>query len=220
MSASFQSRSTPFCRLLAILALLALTACENDIGRRKDHGPDDGAPPPDDAVPEMAAHGMFFGGKIEVETLLNRGGFAGREGGGPRDNDSGSGGGPGGGARRGGGEGGPGGLAGDTGLAVHIRPSNQPAVRLHLRLTNHGPTPVEVAVTDFNSELGDFVVEPPTMELPPGEPVEADPMTSRLGVGSNVIPLTISVQLNGKPETRVLSLQAVQPPAPPPPLAP
>jgi hypothetical protein len=90
-------------------------------------------------------------------------------------------------------------------------------VRLHLRLTNHGSAPVEVEVVDFDSDLGNFVVEPPKIELPPNKPVEAEPMTSRLGVSSDSIALNVSLRIGDRTDKQVLNLQAVTPAAPPSP---
>ena len=80
-------------------------------------------------------------------------------------------------------------------------------MRLHLRLTNHGEQPVDIEVPDFNSELGNFVVQPPKMLLLPNQSNEADPMTSTLGVKSDEIPLTIGIRANGKLERQTLSLR-------------
>ena len=89
-----------------------------------------------------------------------------------------------------------------------IRASNEPPVQLQLRLTNHGETPVVAEVLDFNSDLGNFVVQPPKITLPPHEAVEADPMTSRLGVPAvEEIPVTVRLRINGKSETQVLKLK-------------
>ena len=89
-----------------------------------------------------------------------------------------------------------------------IRASNEPPVQLQLRLTNHGDGPVVAEVLDFNSELGNFVVQPPKISLPPHEAVEADPMTSRLGVPAvEEIPITVRLRIDGKTETQVLKLR-------------
>jgi hypothetical protein len=225
--------------VFAALTLFALTACESDRAQRGHRGSEDAEAAPDKAVPEMEAHGTFFAGQIEVETLLNRAGFAGRSGGkdegasGGGDSGGGGGGGSfggggggfgggGGGHRRGGGSGGnsTAGTGDSSDSAPRIRPSNLPAVRLHLRLTNHGAGAVEAEVADFESDLGNFVVEPSKIQLPPGKPVEAEPMTSRLGVTSDTIPLTVSLLVNGRTETQVLSLQTVIPAPPPAPTPP
>jgi hypothetical protein len=204
------------------LAFLALTACESDRSQRTDRSGDPETPTPDKATPEMEAHGEFFSGQIGLETLLNRAGFAGRAGGG---NDSGSassdssgtgqGSMRGGGHRRSGSPGGSSAAAADGEAAPQIRPSNLPAVRLHLRLTNRGPAPITVEVTDFNSDLGNFVVEPEKMLLAPNESAEAEPMTSQLGVTSDAIPLSVSIWMTGQDGTRqgekqVLTLRMVK----------
>ncbi len=206
------------------LALFALAACESDRARRTVTESDISAPAPDKAVPEMKAHGTFFAGQIEVEALLNRAGFATRakgdaDGGDADDNPGGGGGARGGGGRGGGHRRGGGsatsGTGGDSDAAPRIRPSNLQAVALHLRITNHGSTPVEIEVTDFNSDLGNFVVEPSKFSLKPNEPTEADPMISRLGVSSDEIPLVVSLVMSGRTEKQVLALKAVMPVAPP-----
>jgi hypothetical protein len=83
-----------------------------------------------------------------------------------------------------------------------------------LRLTNHGAAPLVIEVVDFDSELGDFVVQPPKIELPPGKPVEADPMVSRLGMSGEVIPLTVKLKFDGRTDGGVLSLRPLKEPAP------
>lgn len=178
---------------------------------------------------------MFFAGQIEVEVVLGRAGFEAHDaakgdagggegrprggfgmGGGRR-----RGGGSGGGGRPGGGEGGESsgsrGGAGqndDGSPAIHIVASNLPPVRLHLRLTNHGTAPIDVEVPDFNSDLGNFVVQPAKLTLPPNQPTEADPMTSRLGVKADEIALTVALRANGHTEKQVLVLRIVPPAAP------
>lgn len=230
----------------AFALLCGLTACESDRGSRRgprSAEADAAAVPP---APDMEAHGSFFAGQIEAEVLLGRDGFAardaakgdtggGREGRG-RSGFSGSlgglgmGGGGGGGGRRGGGRrsGGEDGASepsasrgaasqsNDGAPVIHITPSNLPPVRLHLRLTNHGSAPVEVEVPDFNSDLGNFVVQPPKILLLPNQPTEADPMISRLGVGSDEIPLAVAIRANAHVEKQVLVLRIVKPAIPPP----
>ncbi len=158
--------------------------------------------------------------------MLGSGGFAARDagrvaragGGGERGRGSvGGGGGSGGGGRRGGASGArgggserggelprPGASSGDE-PAPKIRPVNAPPVQFHLRLTHHGNEPLDVEVTDFNSALGNFVVQPRKLTLPPGGTVEADPMTSRLGVSAAEIPLTLTIRAGGKTEKQVVS---------------
>jgi hypothetical protein len=193
-------------------------------------GSDDrGEHPP---IPKMEARGDFFDGQVEIEALLASAGThwarsddakstggGGRKGGG--GGFSGGFGGAGGGRGRhgsgghGGGPGGPPPGGSDDGVpsASPIHASNQPAIQLRLRLTNHGAAPLVVEVVDFNSDLGNFVVRPPKIALPPGEPVEADPMVSRLGMSGDEIPLTIKLKIDGRTDGGVLTLRALQGPA-------
>jgi len=226
MSSSHPPRLASLHCLPIALALFALAACESDRAHPTAAESDSFAPAPDKAVPEMRAHGTFFAGQIEVEALLNRAGFATRTKGdadsGDADDNSGSGsgarsgGGRSGGHRRGGGSA-TSGKGSDGDMAPRIRPSSLQAVALHLRITNHGSTPVEIEVTDFNSDLGNFVVEPSKFSLTPNEPTEADPMISRLGVSSDEIPLVVSLVMSGRTEKQVLALKAVKPVTPPEP---
>ena len=182
---------------------------------------------------------MFFGGHVEVEALLAQAGAkwdrSDESGGGSNPESSGSGGhfsagggagGGHGGGHRGGGHGGGGGggssEGGDEEVVQRVPPihaANQPGVQLRLRLTNHGDALIVAEVVDFNSDLGDFVVEPEKIAVQPGESVETDPMVSRLGVGADEIPLTVKLRLEGQTDQQVLTLKAVKekPPAPPPP---
>jgi hypothetical protein len=196
----------------------------------------------------MEATGVFFDGEIEAETLLARAGARwdrkeetssgdqGHRGGGRGSGFSGgmsgggmhmgSGGGGGGGGRGGGRHGGGGGGQGDGptgdggGQAPPIHAINQPPVTLRLRLTNHGPTAVDIEVVDFNSALGDFAVQPEKITVQPGASVEADPMVSRLGIPAEEIPLTVKLKAGSRTEQQVLTLRPqkapAEVPAPPP----
>jgi len=219
------------------LTAFSLAACG---GERPHHrgqgamgpaGPEGGPP-----VRRMEARVDFFGGQIEVETLLARAGVnwsrtddkegvsgaSGRSGhgGGMRAGFSGGGGGMRGGygGGRGGGHGGRGDSEGGSGeegpRPPPIRAINQAPIELRLRLTNHGGTPCDVEVVDFNSALGDFAVQPEQISLKPGDAIEAEPMVSRLGVPSEEVPLTVKLRVSDKTEQQVLTLRVV--PEPPP----
>jgi hypothetical protein len=226
MISSSRRPRAPFLHCLpAVLAFLALTACESDHAGRGDRDADNGVPAPDKAQPEMEARGTFFAGQIQVDVLLNRAGFAGRG----KDTGSGDALGGGSGIKSGGGRGhrgepGASSMAaggGDDQASPVIHPSNLPAVRLHLRFVNLGSSPVEIEVPDFNSDLGDFVVEPEKIPLPPNESVEAEPMTSQLGVSSDAIPIAVSLWMKGpsglnQTEKQVLVMRPVAAPSHPP----
>ena len=218
----------------ALLLLGGLVGCESDRGPRSGRAAAVNGPASAPPVPEMDAHSTFFAGQVEVEVLLGRVGFAPRDRGKAGSDEGGQGrggfrGGMGGGGRRGGGgmgggRGGGGEMAGgrdgmrpnDDGTpAPKIRASNEAPVRLHLRLTNHGSEPVDVEVTDFNSDLGNFVVQPRKISLPADGSVEAEPMTSRLGLKADEIPVTVAVRVNGRTEkqTLILRIKGDAPPA-------
>jgi hypothetical protein len=187
------------------------------------------------AIQRMEAQGMFFDGRIEIEAMLapagvkwSRDAESGSSGGSSRQGrgggfggglsmGGGGGGGRGGGRGHGGGRGGGQPEGGDDSSVQHAPPiqaSNLPPIQLRLRLTNHGDAPADVAVVDFNSALGNFVVEPPKITVKPAESVEAEPMVSRLGISTQEIPLTVKLHMAGRTEQQVLTLRVVKEPAP------
>ena len=223
----------PFNCTLVVFTAGWLAGCQSDNSRNLRSGGTGGAPMTASgelATPNpkpMDAQAAFFSGQVGVEAMLAKSDAiwrnpsaseAGASGGSGRSGGFGGGGGGrrGGGRGMGGGRGGSGSespqqTASDAGpRALAIRASNEPPVQLRLRLTNHGEAAVEVEVLDFNSEIGNFAVQPPKITLPPHESVEADPMTSRLGVPAlEEIPLTVRLRLggtSGQTEMQVLKL--------------
>jgi hypothetical protein len=85
-----------------------------------------------------------------------------------------------------------------------------PPIVMWLQLTSTASHPLNVGIIDFKSDLGSFAVQPEQVTLTPGQSVEAEPMISRLGVTSLNIPVTVTLRLNGKTETHVLTLQPVE----------
>lgn len=187
-------------------------------------------------IPRMEARGMFFDGQVEAEVLHARagvqwarkdesksspgpdqqsagghvsGGFGGGRGGGHHGGGRGG--------NRGGGQGG--GTAEGGPQTPPIHASTRPGIELRLRLTNHRALPIAVEVIDFNSDLGDYVVQPAKIMVPPGASIEADPMVSRLGASADEIPLTVKLQIEGRSDQQVLILKKVkeEPPDAPPP---
>jgi hypothetical protein len=87
--------------------------------------------------------------------------------------------------------------------------SPMPPVTLRVHFENKGTTPLEIEVTDVNSDLGNFAVRPPKLVIPPGERGSLDPMISQLGVTSDEIPLKLVVRTGGKKETQVVVVKNV-----------
>jgi hypothetical protein len=95
-----------------------------------------------------------------------------------------------------------------------------PPVTLHLLLTNAGPGALSVTVDDFESDLGNFVVDPEVISLAPGQTAEPTPMVSQLGVSSDDIPFTVALIVAGQKETRKIEVKdVIDKPASPAPAA-
>jgi hypothetical protein len=87
-----------------------------------------------------------------------------------------------------------------------------PPVTLHLVLTNSGTTSATVQLVDFNSDLGNFVIDPDTLTLAAGQTGEPTPMVSNLGVNSDVIPFTVTLKCEGSRETQTVPVTSVAAP--------
>jgi hypothetical protein len=94
-------------------------------------------------------------------------------------------------------------------MARRAQGSPMPPVTLRVQFENRGPEPIEIEVTDVNSELGNFAVRPPKLTLAAGEKGTLDPMVSQLGVTSDEIPVKISVRLGGKKETQTIAVKNI-----------
>lgn len=87
--------------------------------------------------------------------------------------------------------------------------SPMPPVTLRVQLENRGTEPMDVEVTEVNSDLGNFAVRPPKLTLAPGAKGTLDPMVSQLGVTSQEIPLKLAVRVAGKKELQVVTVKNV-----------
>jgi hypothetical protein len=90
-----------------------------------------------------------------------------------------------------------------------------PPVTLHIKVLNTQKSAVSVEIEDFDSDLGNFAVEPAIVVATPGQTVEPNPMVSQLGVTSDEIPVKVSLRLAGKRETQTILVRSlvVAPPA-------
>lgn len=87
--------------------------------------------------------------------------------------------------------------------------SPMPPVTLRVAFENKGTEPIEVQVTEVNSDLGNFAVRPPKLTIPPGETAVLEPMISQLGVTSDEIPLKLEVRQGGKKERQVVVVKNI-----------
>jgi hypothetical protein len=87
--------------------------------------------------------------------------------------------------------------------------SPMPPVTLRVLFENKGTEPLELEVTEVNSDLGNFAVRPPKLTIAPGEKGVLDPMISQLGVTSDEIPLKLTIRTGGKKEQQVVVVKNV-----------
>jgi hypothetical protein len=87
--------------------------------------------------------------------------------------------------------------------------SPMPPVTLKVAFENRGTEPVEIEVTEVNSDLGNFAVRPPKLTIAPGASGVLEPMVSQLGVTSDEIPLKLAVRFGGKKEQQVVIVKNI-----------
>jgi len=87
--------------------------------------------------------------------------------------------------------------------------SPMPPVTLKVAFENRGTEPIEVEVTEVNSDLGNFAVRPPKLTIAPGASGALEPMVSQLGVTSDEIPLKLAVRHGGKKEQQVVIVKNI-----------
>lgn len=87
--------------------------------------------------------------------------------------------------------------------------SPMPPVTLRVLFENRGTEPLELEVTEVNSDLGNFAVRPPKLTIAPGEKGVLEPMISQLGVTSDEIPLKLTIRVGGKKEQQIVIVKNV-----------
>ncbi|HMD60117.1 MAG TPA: hypothetical protein VKG78_01725 [Opitutaceae bacterium] len=144
----------------------------------------------------MAGSDTFFGGKVTAKVTVSRGVGRGLRPG-----------------KEGGSRGGSGEKAAYAAYAnsdvKQTLGSPLPPVTLHLVLTNTGPDEIAVKMLDFDSDLGNFVVDPDTVTIPPGRAAEPTPMVSQLGVSSDEIAFKVRLRLGKASETRTITVRSI-----------
>jgi hypothetical protein len=85
-----------------------------------------------------------------------------------------------------------------------------PPVTLHLILTNRSPSPMTVTIADFDSDMGNFAVDPDTLTIAPGQSAEPTPMVSELGVSSDVLPFKVTLKYGAARESRTFPVSIIR----------
>ena len=98
-------------------------------------------------------------------------------------------------------------------MARRAAGSPMPPVTLRVQFENRGTEPVELEVTEVNSDLGNFAVRPPKLTIPPGEKGVLEPMVSQLGVTNDEIPLKLALRVAGRKEAQTILVKSVITPA-------
>lgn len=84
-----------------------------------------------------------------------------------------------------------------------------PPVTLHLKLQNLGAEKTSVEIDDFDSDLGNFAVQPGSLTIAAQEVGEPEPMISQLGVTSDEIPVKVTLKSGGKKETQTILVKSL-----------
>jgi hypothetical protein len=87
--------------------------------------------------------------------------------------------------------------------------SPPPPVTRPLIVINPGAEPVTVTMIDFESDLGNFAIEPDTLTVPPGQNAEPTAMVSQLGVSADEIPVKVTLKIGKAKETRSVLVRSL-----------
>jgi hypothetical protein len=184
-------KTTPVNRLTLALAAGALAVAV--LGSGCMHGGNDemtNAVVSGEKPVAMAGSDVFFGGMVAVKVTLSRGiGHGLRKGKGSKDdstyekyanNDS-----------------------------KQMLGSPLPPVTLHLILTNKSSNSVTISMLDFDSDMGNFAIDPETLTIGPGQTSEPTSMVSELGVNSDVIMFKVTLRYGATKESRTIPVGIV-----------
>lgn len=92
-----------------------------------------------------------------------------------------------------------------------------PRLALTFTIANQSAQTIALAVADVNSLLGNFAPRPEKFVLAPGQQGSIDPLLSTFDNNFDELDVTLTIRRGDRRETQVLKLRRAQPPAPPPP---
>ena len=94
-------------------------------------------------------------------------------------------------------------------MQLQIRGSPLPPVTLRLALSNPTPQPIEVDISEVNSDLGNFAVQPEKLTIPAGKSAEPYPMNSQLGLIGDNFPVKVSLRIGDKTESQIITVKSL-----------
>jgi hypothetical protein len=94
-------------------------------------------------------------------------------------------------------------------MQLQIRGSPMPPVTLRLALSNSTPQPIEVDISEVNSDLGNFAVQPEKLTVPAGKSAEPYPMNSQLGLIGDNLPVKVVLRVGDKTESQVITVRSL-----------
>jgi hypothetical protein len=94
-------------------------------------------------------------------------------------------------------------------MQLQIRGSPLPPVTLRLALSNSTPQPIDVDISEVNSDLGNFAVQPEKLTVPAGKSAEPYPMNSQLGLIGDNFPVKVSLRVGDKTESQIISVKSL-----------
>jgi hypothetical protein len=94
-------------------------------------------------------------------------------------------------------------------MQLQIRGSPLPPVTLRLALSNPTPQPIDVEISEVNSDLGNFAVQPEKLTVAAGKSAEPYPMNSQLGLIGDNLPVKVALRIGDKTESQIIIVKSL-----------
>lgn len=94
-------------------------------------------------------------------------------------------------------------------MRLQIRGSPMPPITLRVVLANTTQQPIEVDISEVNSDLGNFAVQPEKLTIPAGKSAEPYPMNSQIGLIGDNFPVKVSLRVGDKTESQTITVKSL-----------
>lgn len=94
-------------------------------------------------------------------------------------------------------------------MRLQIRGSPMPPITLRVVLANTSQQPIEVDISEVNSDLGNFAVQPEKLTIPAGKSAEPYPMNSQIGLIGDNFPVKVSLRVGEKTESQTITVKSL-----------